>query len=117
MVTHLLGGRLPADDMDDLLQSVGEAVANAIQHGRGLIRVHVELTDHQATVRVRDSGNGFDPELLKADDLCSGPGAESGRGLHIMRQMSDSVSAYSGAGCTVSITKSLGEAPPWSLPA
>jgi len=107
MIVNLLAPSMTGDDLDDLLQGVGEAVANAIQHGAGLMQVHVELTDHQVTVRVRDSGMGFDLKRLKTTADCPMPSAETGRGLYIMRQVSDSMAAYTGHGCLVSITKSF----------
>jgi anti-sigma regulatory factor (Ser/Thr protein kinase) len=107
-VGDLLGPAMPPDELGDLMLGVGEAVANAIAHGRGPIQVHVELTERQATVRVRDCGDGFDPELLHSTGHMPELDAESGRGLHVIRQVSDSLGTYLGRGCTVSITKSLG---------
>ena len=108
MVADLLGPHMASDALDDLQQGLGEAVANAIQHGAGpFIQVHVEVTDRQATVRVRDMGNGFDLNRIRRDDPCPAAEAESGRGLHIIKQMSDRVAAYIGPGCIVSISKEL----------
>jgi anti-sigma regulatory factor (Ser/Thr protein kinase) len=106
-VADLLGPSMPPDDLFELRVSVGEAVANAIEHGRGPIQIDIELTARQATVTVSDRGNGFDPKHLGATGSAPSLDAESGRGLYIMRQMSDSLAADDGRGCAVSIVKSF----------
>ena len=103
---------MPAKELRDLMVGVGEAVANAIQHARGPLRVDVELTECEAAVTISDCGGGLDLERLRTADVTAPLDAESGRGLYIMRQMCDSVVVDQGRGCTVTITKSFGPGEP-----
>jgi serine/threonine-protein kinase RsbW len=85
---------LSPDKKGDIIVSLTEAVTNAILHGnRSDRRKHVSISfEHKQdslSIRVSDEGPGFDPnqvpdptcpELLE----CCG-----GRGLHLMRYLSD----------------------------
>ncbi len=65
----------------------GELIANAVRHAPGPVRV-IAATDGQgnATLSVEDSGGGFTPAEHPLDPL-----AESGRGLNLVRALSDGV--------------------------
>jgi serine/threonine-protein kinase RsbW len=94
-------GRLTGLDDDQLYEvsvAVRESVVNAIKHGnkndlakRVTVEFSVEPSDHM-TVRVRDQGNGFDPEdipdPLAPENIMKG----SGRGILFMRNYMDDVS-------------------------
>ena len=79
---------------------VREAVSNAVRHS-GAHEVHVELTRHEAGLRlaVSDSGRGFNPETPNTD----------GFGLRSMRERADALGARlelraaPGAGCRVEL--------------
>jgi serine/threonine-protein kinase RsbW len=102
LVTDHVGGRTGLDD--DSMHWVGvavrEAVINAIRHGNRSILgkqvfVEFETTASQdaprLTIRVRDQGQGFDPELV-ADPLASENLLKSsGRGILLMRSFMDEV--------------------------
>jgi len=66
-------GDRDADDRARLLvAATGEAVRNAVRHGRPPIRVHAELPrldDRDTVVWVVDQGSGFDLDALPADRL------------------------------------------------
>ncbi|MFN8077804.1 MAG: PspC domain-containing protein [Kineosporiaceae bacterium] len=52
-----------------LVAALREAVANAVRHGEGTVRVYVECTPEALEAFVRDRGPGFDPERVPADRL------------------------------------------------
>ncbi|MBX7554427.1 ATP-binding protein [Streptomyces sp. tea 10] len=64
---------------DDLSLIVSELVTNAVTHGRGEIRLHLEFDDARVWVNVTDEGQSevVRPQVTSADD-------ESGRGLQIV---------------------------------
>jgi serine/threonine-protein kinase RsbW len=83
-----------ADDGLNIGLAVREAVINAIVHGNGQdpsLKVHVTLTANGdgLTARVRDQGQGFDPDA--APDPTEDPNLlrTSGRGLLLMRAFVD----------------------------
>lgn len=78
--------------------AIRECVINAIKHGNqhdATKRVFVEFTTSEApravTIRVRDQGQGFDPETiadpLAPENLLKG----SGRGIFLIRSFMDDV--------------------------
>ena len=94
------------DDIAYLVTAIGEALANAIEHGHSsaAILVDVDVRDDRVVAVVRDAGVGFlgEPSLPAELPPCD---AERGRGLAIMRRCSDifSVSSPNGGGTVVTI--------------
>jgi serine/threonine-protein kinase RsbW len=87
--------RHAAEFDDKVVSAVGEAFNNVAIHayrGRPAGNVEVELQrhDHRITVRLFDTGVGFEPSLEKMPDLATLP--ESHMGLFIMRSCMDTVS-------------------------
>ena len=93
-----MNGTLKMDEekLHSLLVVVTEAVNNSIMHGNKRNRskkVHISCSTNGRvlTVKVRDEGKGFNPEIvpnpLQEDNLLR----ESGRGVFLMRQLMDSV--------------------------
>lgn len=75
---------------DDLRLIVSELVTNAIIHGRpGPITVELEL-DHEIRLRVTNNGPAAMIPMV-ADWRVAGPQAYAGRGLGIVRRLSDDV--------------------------
>jgi len=105
VIQQLLERHLESDDLSELLTAVGEAVANAVRHGRGPLQAHVELTEQRVVVRVRDNGAGFDPHMLYDSEPPSSVDAETGRGLYIMRRACDQVIVSIGNGTVVAIIR------------
>ncbi len=79
-----------------LLVATTEAVNNAIMHGNKSnvqknVTVIVVIRKHYIVVRVRDEGEGFDPNIipnpLDEENLLK----ESGRGLFLMQTLMDEV--------------------------
>jgi serine/threonine-protein kinase RsbW len=72
---------------------VGEALANAVEHGyreRTYFQVRAWRADHEdaIVIEVQDDGEGFDPQALSDPD----ENAARGYGITIMRAMADRVS-------------------------
>lgn len=68
----------------------GELISNVVKHApAGGVRIWLEPNGDRFTLCIRDSGPGFDARrmLLKPDDR-----AESGRGLFIVKQVSEGLS-------------------------
>jgi serine/threonine-protein kinase RsbW len=94
--------------MADIQIALTEACTNVVDHsGPGdEYEVSVSMNDDVCTIRVIDTGHGFDSESLGAP---SDPSAERGRGLELMRALVDSVRFVSKpeAGTIVHLEKSL----------
>lgn len=95
------------EDIDDLVLTIGEACDNSIEHGfseKG-VDIHYSISPQQLMVEIIDYGKGFNPEGRgeEVPDLM----AERGRGIYIMKTLSDSVSIQStvGKGSKVTIKK------------
>jgi serine/threonine-protein kinase RsbW len=95
------------DEVSDIVMSVGEACDNSIEHGysENGIDLHYTISMDDVRIEVIDYGRGFNPEG-KGDehpDLFS----ERGRGIFIMKNLTDSVEIQSipGQGSRVIITK------------
>jgi serine/threonine-protein kinase RsbW len=83
----------------NILISLTEAVTNAIVHGNGemedkTVQVRSRKEKNCIALRVSDEGNGFDynslPDPTRPEHLCEC----GGRGVFLMRQLSDHVSFY-----------------------
>ena len=101
------------DAIDDLVQAVDEAAANAVVHGYagqpGWIEVTVEDAGSDLVVIVEDAAPTYDPTHVPEPDmtvpaLVRGPG---GMGLHLIRLATDRV-AYrprAGGGNILTLTR------------
>ena len=96
-------GAVPADQVDDLVVAVSEAVTNAMRHGRAPVRVTVWAGGDRIVVAVTDAGPG--PQDPYAGLLPSSRDATSGRGLWITHQaVSHVASQRSRDGFTIRLT-------------
>ncbi|OZC02785.1 hypothetical protein BSZ36_07240 [Rubricoccus marinus] len=78
--------------------AVAEAVANAIEHGnRGIesseVRVHLAPEARVLHVTIQDEGHGVDSEQLREASLPDDPLQTGGRGLFLIRELSDRAEA------------------------
>ena len=101
MAQNLCGKLLDTESLPDetrhwILMALREALANAIKHGNSQDRskrVHLEMevVDRVLKIRIRDEGEGFDPE--KVDDPLAPENRfkTSGRGIFYMRTFMDEV--------------------------
>ncbi|WP_229715698.1 ATP-binding protein [Mangrovihabitans endophyticus] len=75
----------------DLELALTEACGNVVKHASGAdkFEVSLEVADDRCAIDVRDNGTGFDIGEAAGDD----PGADSehGRGLFLIRALSDNV--------------------------
>ncbi|GIF38886.1 sensor histidine kinase [Actinoplanes xinjiangensis] len=85
-------GVLPDQDVDDLIVSVSEAVANAQRHGRGPVRMRLWRGADRIVVTVRDTGGG--PKDPFAGLLPAGDGTAGGLGLWIAHQSCSHVALH-----------------------
>jgi serine/threonine-protein kinase RsbW len=85
------------DDALNLGLAVREAVINAIVHGNrqdARRKIHVTLTSRRRAIeaRVRDQGDGFDPQGVPDPTLEANRLRTSGRGLLLIRAFVDELS-------------------------
>ena len=85
------------DVFGNVMIAVTEAVNNSIRHGNmgnqdKLVRIHcASLNPYCIMMAVEDEGNGFDPEALPDPTAPENVLRESGRGVFLMRQLSDEI--------------------------
>jgi len=96
--------------MFDIRVAVGEALANAIRHGSpggASDSIQIEITAYadRVSIKVTDTGNGFDGATCRSDDLY----ASSGRGVIFMKALMDTVefSSCTDGGTAVTLVKHI----------
>jgi serine/threonine-protein kinase RsbW len=74
---------------EDLEIAVTEACANVVRHASGAetFEVSLDVGDDRCAIDVRDNGAGFDPDAV--DEPAAG--SERGRGLFLIRALSENV--------------------------
>jgi len=85
----------------NILVATIEAVANAIKHGNRLdatkyVFIDAELNDGVLEISVKDEGMGFDPSALPDPTLPENILKFSGRGIYLIRSLSDGVDFLEG---------------------
>jgi anti-sigma regulatory factor (Ser/Thr protein kinase) len=95
--------------LDDVESAVGEALANAAEHGDCAQGIDIMATFDQSrlVIEVKDHGVGFD--CGAALERASAPDANGNRGfgIFLMRTLMDEV-AYSDCGSRIQLVKRLG---------
>lgn len=96
------------DAYGNVLIAVTEAVNNAIIHGNKnnpdkIIFVRVSIDSEQVVFSIKDEGNGFDYENLPDPTAPENLEKENGRGIFLMKSLSDSVE-FSEGGSEVSVS-------------
>jgi serine/threonine-protein kinase RsbW len=76
-------------DRDDLEIALSEACANVVKHAAGAdgIEVRLDVAEDRCAIDVADNGAGFDATAMNEPDRSS----EHGRGLFLIRALSDNV--------------------------
>lgn len=99
--------------------AVREAVANAIKHGNRSepekrVEIGLEVTGDEVVIRVRDEGEGFDPESVHDPLAPENRLRPNGRGLFYMKKFMDEIdySFEPGRGMEVTLRKRLADAGP-----
>jgi anti-sigma regulatory factor (Ser/Thr protein kinase) len=104
---HARSAGLPADCVDDLVLAANELATNVVRHGGGHGRVWVWCADAVVFCQMMDRG----PGLADADgvgELPSAPGALTGRGLWMIRKLTDRMRIDTGpAGTTVTVATAI----------
>lgn len=98
------------DCVHDVQLALTEACTNVLKHANGTregYEVNIDIDDRECVIRVIDSGGGFTYEEF-GREIAHGS-AESGRGIHLMRNLVDSMTFESrpSRGTTVSLHKML----------
>jgi serine/threonine-protein kinase RsbW len=87
---------VPLDYEHAIISAFGEAYNNVVLHSYrghgGLVDIEIERPRDRFLVRLRDTGEGFDPRRLHAPDLDALP--EGGMGVFIILRAMDEVSWY-----------------------
>ena len=89
--------------MDEILLASGEAVANALEHGRTPISLNLSWTDDTLDLTVRDSGGW----RVSANAVRPKP-PQRGLGIPIMTALTDSLTFETTDGTTVKLSRRFG---------
>ena len=104
----------PREAVNDINVAVSEACANAVEHASGAddYEVTLDVNTDRVTATITDRGQGLDEETLSV--TMPGPGATRGRGLPLMRALTDDATftVPPGIGTTVQLVKLLKKAVP-----
>jgi serine/threonine-protein kinase RsbW len=78
----------------DLEIALTEACANVVKHATGAdqFEVHLDVAEDRCAIDVLDNGSGFDPA---AGDISPAADSERGRGLFLIKALSDNVRMHS----------------------
>ena len=99
------------DERDSIAIAVTEMVNNAMIHGNKLDPnkfVHITITplDNGIAIRIRDEGNGFDPDKVPNPLAPENLLKESGRGIFIVKSLMDDVKYdFSSGGAEITMIK------------
>lgn len=92
---------LPKGTIDRLVLAMGEAITNAIHHGNEsdpdrLIVVSWTSDESGGWLEVEDEGPGLDAEVVWHASLPEDPTQTNGRGLFLIRTLSDDIETEGG---------------------
>lgn len=100
-------------DGDDFAIAVTEIVNNAIHHGNKnnkekKVYINIRIQESKLEANIKDEGNGFNPDHignpLEAQNIMK----ESGRGIFLIKQLTDSIDfKFSETGTEIIITKNI----------
>lgn len=119
MAQHLCAKLLEGEDLTEetrhwISMALREALANAIKHGNAqdrAKRVHLEMdvVNRVLRIRIRDEGEGFDPEKVEDPLSPENRFKTSGRGIFYMKTFMDEVrfQRAEGGGMEIYLTKNL----------
>jgi len=98
-------------DGDDFAIAVTEIVNNAIHHGNKnnkdkKVFINIRILEFKLEAIIRDEGNGFNPEQIGNPLDPQNLMKESGRGIFLIKQLTDSIDYnFSETGTEIIITK------------
>jgi len=87
---------LTRNNFNKTLLCISEAVINSIEHGnhydrKKLVTIQLECSKNELHVEINDEGEGFDFKMIEDPTKEVNITKESGRGIHIIRSLSDSI--------------------------
>jgi anti-sigma regulatory factor (Ser/Thr protein kinase) len=91
LIAHIASYGYLDGDLADIETAVGEALANAAEHGHsaaGDMQVRVFIESESVVIEIQDEGCGFGPRL---DGVKPGHDAPRGFGIYLMRHLMDEV--------------------------
>ncbi|MFJ4923719.1 ATP-binding protein [Streptomyces sp. NPDC088725] len=93
-LSHGCGEQVTPEQLDDARLVVSELVTNATRHGRSNCRLQLRVAHGQVTVQVYDNS----PERPRLPTSAVDPLAEGGRGIAMVRGLSERFSVLGGPG-------------------
>jgi serine/threonine-protein kinase RsbW len=107
LIAHVAGFGYPDQELSDIETAVGEALANAAEHGHRAesgFEVRVLVERGMLVIEVQDDGAGFSSS--RCDKTVPAQDAPRGFGIYLMRHLMDEVN-YNVRGTCVRLTKRL----------
>ena len=88
---------IPRKYFNKVFLCVSEAVVNSIEHGNKNefskeVAIHVDCNTQSLDVKVSDEGEGFNYDDIQDPTCVENIMKESGRGLHIIKSLSETIS-------------------------
>lgn len=93
---RLLEAGAPSELVDRAALAVGEAVDNAVTHGRPPVRLSLHREIEGWTFTLSEGGPGPNPASLRHAELPADASATRGRGLYLLRTLTDGVEGERG---------------------
>lgn len=100
-----LQNKLPFHGFNKVLLCVSEAVVNSIDHGNRndqhkMVNVEIKcLTREKMEIQISDEGGGFNYQSLKDPTHTDNIKKETGRGIHIITNLSDEIEFKNKGNC------------------
>ncbi|SEH02444.1 Anti-sigma regulatory factor (Ser/Thr protein kinase) [Nonomuraea solani] len=91
---------LESDRLGDFVMAAYEGIVNAVEHGGGRARLTLWRSGDELTCAVEDAGPGIPASLLRRTDFPPS-GSLGGRGIWLMRRLTDEAVFTTGPGGTV----------------
>lgn len=91
-----IANNLPTKHFNNVLLCISEAVVNSIQHGNKndankKVSIFADCESESIVVKVKDEGEGFSFEDIPDPTLIDNLKNESGRGIHIIKALSEQI--------------------------
>jgi len=91
-----MSNNIPPKHFNNVLLCVSEAVVNSIQHGNKndankKVSIFADCESESIIVKVKDEGEGFNFEDIPDPSLKENLKNESGRGIHIIKALSEQI--------------------------
>ena len=102
------------DKTDEIKLALIEATLNAFEHSNSderFVEIKFEASNDELTIKIHDSGKGFDEKKVEDPDINKKIKADykRGWGMSLMEQLMDSVEVINDEdGCTIILTKRRG---------